>query len=123
MKLAFKQVLANLLIFTVMMLPLSAAAMPMDMSSDHCMGDMTGDMSELNYEMPTIDEDGKQAVNCQCCEQCVGDCNDCASMSVVVLELLQFSDIKNHEVFVVTTDLLFTHITSPPSKPPQILTL
>jgi hypothetical protein len=127
MKLAFKKILANVLVLMVVMLPLRAMAMPVDTSSDHCMdSEMTGEMSAMSHEghqMPANDGNDQQASNCQCCEQCVSDCTDCASLTVVTLELLQFSDVKNHDVYTVTTELLFTHITSPPSKPPQGLTI
>ena len=127
MKLAFKQILANVLVLMVMLLPLRAMSMPMDMSSNHCMsGGMAGDMSAMNHEghqMPAIAENDQQASKGQCCKRCATDCADCASMTVVILEFLQFSDIKHHEIFTVTTDLLFTHITSPPSRPPQVLTI
>jgi hypothetical protein len=127
MKLAFKQILANVLVIMVILLPLRAMAMPVDVSSSHCMSDgMAGDMSAMNHEsqqMPAIAETDQQTSKGQCCKQCTADCADCASMTVVILGFLQFSDIKNHEVFTVTADLLFTHITSPPSRPPQILTI
>lgn len=125
MKQVFKQALANLLILMVVLLPLRVMAMPVDKSSDHCMdSEMVGAMSAMNHEghqMPASEDNDEQASNCQCCNQCISDCTDCASMTVVIIELMQFSDVNNHEIFTVTTDLLFTHITSPPSRPPQVL--
>ena len=127
MKSVFKQILANLLVLMVVLLPMRAMAMPIDTSSDHCMdSEMTGEMSAMNHEghqMPANDGNDQQTSNCQCCDQCVTDCTGCASLTVVMLELLQFSDVKNHDVYAVTTELLFTHITSPPSRPPQVLTV
>lgn len=120
MKLAFKKILVNLLVLAVMMLPLRAMSMPIDMSADHC---MNGDMSSMQHEghqMPSVNTD-EQVSNCNCCEQCVGDCTDCASMSVVAFDMPQFSETKPHEIFSITADLLFTHITSPPSRPPLLL--
>ena len=125
MKLAFKKILANVLVLMVVMLPLRAMAMPIDMSSDHCMnGDMAAEMSDMNHadhQMPVTDDE--QAQSCDCCKQCVSHCTACASMTAVTFDLRQLSDAKIHKTYTVTADLLFTHITSPPSRPPQILTI
>lgn len=123
MKLAFKKILTNVLVLMVVMLPVRAIAMPIDMSSDHCMsGDMAVEMSDMNHadrQMPAADDE--QAQSCNCCKQCVGHCTACASMTAVTFDLLQLSDAKIHKAYAVTADLLFTHITSPPSRPPQTL--
>ena len=129
MKLAFKKILTNILVLMVVMLPLRAMAMPIDMSFDHCMSgdmaaEMSGDMSDMNHadrQMPAADDE--QAQSCNCCKQCVGHCTACASMTAVTFDLLQLSDAKIHKAYTLTADLLFTHITSPPSRPPQILTI
>ncbi len=125
MKLAFKKILTNVLVLMVMILPLRAMAMPIDTSANHCMSDeMAAEMPAMQHQghqMPSTDNNDQQASSCQCCDQCAGDCTGCISMTAVTFDLLKFSDIKIHGIFSVTADLLFTHITSPPSRPPQIL--
>ena len=126
MKLAYRKIVANILVLMVVLLPLRAIAMPIDMSADHCMGgdmaaEMSAGMSAMHHDghqMPSTTDD-KQS-HCQCCEQCIGDCTDCASISAVTFDLLQFSETRAHEIYVVTADLLFTHNTSPPSRPPRV---
>jgi len=122
MRLPFKQILTNLLVLTVMLLPLRAMAMPVDMSADHCMNeDMSVEMpgmSHANRQTSAIDEEHAQ--NCDCCKQCASHCTTCASMTAVSFNLLQLSDIKADEKHTVTADVLFTHIAPPPPRPPQI---
>ncbi len=122
MRLPFKQILTHLLVLTVMLLPLRAMAMPVDMSAGHCMNeDMSLEMPDMNrasQQMSAIDEE--QTQNCDCCKQCVSHCATCASMTAVSFNLLQLSDITTHEKHTVTADVLFTHIAPPPPKPPQI---
>lgn len=120
MTLFFKKVLVYFLMLMVVSLPLRVLSMPIDMSADHCMG---GDMSAMQHDghqMPAVSDD-EQTSNCNCCEQCVGDCTDCASISVVTFEQRQLTETTSHEIYSVAAKLLFTHITSPPSRPPLSL--
>jgi hypothetical protein len=125
MKQVLKKILANALVLVVMMLPLHAMAMPIDMSADHCMSsDMASEISAMQDEshpMPLIDDE--QVLQSHCCKQSVGDCTSCAGMTAVTFGLLQFSENKKYEMFAVSTELLVTRITSPPSRPPQTLTI
>lgn len=122
MRLPFKQILTNLLVLMVMLLPLRALAMPIDMSADHCMNeDMSVEMPDMihaSQQMSAADEE--QTKNCDCCKQCVSHCSTCVNMSVVSFDLLQLSDTQAHEKYTLTADILFTHIPPPPPKPPQI---
>ncbi len=106
-----------------MWLPLRAMAMPIDMSADHCMiGDMTVVMSGVDVaDHQRSVSDDEQIQNCNCCKQCVGHCTICASMTAVTFDLLKLSGVNTHNNYVVTAESLFTQITSPPSRPPQIL--
>ena len=117
MKLTFKKILVNALVLLVVMLPLRALSMPIDMSDDCMMDDMSS-MQHEGHDMPQVDDEDKQASGCQCCSQCSGDCTGCISMSAVTFILLQLSDIKTHEPYIVTEKSLLTRITSPPSRPP-----
>ncbi len=122
MRLSFKSILANLLVLMVMLLPLRALAMPVDMSADHCANeDMSVEMPEMNHtNQQTSATDEEQAQNCDCCKQCVSHCSTCANMSVVSLGFLQLSDTQAHEIYTLTADILFTQIPPPPPRPPQI---
>lgn len=121
MKRVFKKILVNFLVLMVMTLPLRVISMPIDMSADHCMsGDISSDMSTMQHEghhMPAVNG-GEQTSNRNCCDQCVGDCTDCASLSVVTFDQAPSSETRHHEIFTIAAELLFTHITSPPSRPP-----
>ena len=120
MKLAFKKILVNALVLLVVMLPLPALSMPIDMSADCMMDDMSS-MQHEGHEMPQADDEDRQASGCQCCSQCAGDCTGCISMSAVTYNLLNLSDLKTHEPYVVAAKSLLTRITSPPSRPPITL--
>jgi len=120
MKLVIRKILAFFLVLMVTMLPLRAMAVPINMSADHCMvAGMTTEMSDVSVaDYQTIAIEDEQMQNCNCCKQCVGHCTASASMTAVTFDLLKLSDITTHSSYAVTAESLFTHITSPPSRPP-----
>ena len=131
MKLLFKKILVNMLVLTVVMLPLrSVFAMPMDMSTNHCTTD-SGDvemvmMNHAGHNMPSLDSMDKpqeeKIASCACCNQCDSDCTGCVHISsMITFELLQLSELRTTESVIVLTDSLITRTISPPSKPPLTL--
>lgn len=129
MRLLFKKILVNMLVLMVVMLPLRIA-FAMDMSMNHCKADLNEmEMTMTNHadhQMPSsdlmADQQEKKINDCACCNQCEGDCTGCVHISsMIIFELLQFSDLKVIELVSVVSDSLLTRTISPPSRPPLIL--
>ena len=113
------------------MLPLrSVFAMPMTMSPDHCAEDRAEvevimmDHAGHNMSSPDLADTPQEqkTSDCDCCDQCDGNCTGCAhSSSAVTFEFLQLSDLATIEFIPVVSDSLLTRLISPPSRPPLTL--
>ena len=131
MKLLFKNMLVNMLVLMVVMLPLpNVFAMPMEMSTNHCkagavdvemviMNHAGHDMSSAKLQDSELD---KKTAACACCNQCDSDCTGCVHISsAITFEFLELSNLNDVEVVSIMTDSLLTRTISPPSRPPLTL--
>lgn len=131
MKIRFKNLLVNILVLMVIMLPLrNVFAMPLDMSSIHCDTDMRASHSNMqkhaDHSMLHNDKTNsgmeEKSLACTCCSQCDGDCTGCVHISsAITLDFFQISSLKIIESVSLDADSLLTRAVSPPSRPPLIL--
>ena len=134
MGLQFKKLLVNILVLMVVMLPFrDAFAMPLNISSKHCMAESINViMPMMNHEghnMPvsvsasdSMDTDqGQNKSNCGCCSQCDNSCTSCTHISAITLNFFHLPESNSTEVILIVSDSSLTRTVSPPSRPPLAL--
>ena len=134
MILHFKKLLVNILVLMVVMLPFREAfAMPLDMSSIHCMAE------SMNIEMPMMNHAGhnmsvsvaisdlvepeqeQNKSSCACCSQCDNGCTSCTHISAITLNFFLIPESNSTEMTLFASESSLTRTVSPPSRPPLAL--